>query len=658
MTAVIATLPRYQFSSATGAPLANGTLTVYVAGSTTPTNTWQDQSQSTLNTNPIQLDSRGECVLWLDPAISYKFILKSAGGAIQWTQDNISGADSGLRPALTASTGSSLVGFIQSGTGAVARTVQSKLREIEISVKDYGAVGDGATYDSAAIALALAEAQQYISNAASWGQQIGVKLKFPRGKYRISEPIPLLYGIKIVGEQSGLVNAGNSLSSGTVLLLSNTLPGGATWTTSTLVGGNTISKRVMFTIVDGGPIQMENFGAITEANNSTDAVFLLSGNGFPIPHNSVGVTQALFRGVRAFEFGEVFRGSRFADVTIENCGFEYNGTVFSPVVSGFVSFGGINSTNTQYFENYSFVDLSTGASFNDSNFSSCIFSAEGGTNSSLVFGYGGDFSNIHFSSCEFYRGASNTGNLFSILGSGFTLQGVTFASCRVKDLPLFNGTQQGAAYDQILNNSFVGNTFENCLITIESEGKGGNSFVGNAFTGTSYFSHKGDGLVFAANNFNEGTYSGNDFTLLSSSNLTVVGNVFRSGKQSISTGSLTFYKITDNANQNSLVSVSATTVTAGTGGWSNSTPTPQFYTDESGHTRCRGIVLHSGAPGAYSVMCQGLPAPDVVPWFVLPATDASAGTAVATISGGILYFVARTGTSLSYDLAPISYKPA
>jgi hypothetical protein len=50
-------------------------------------------------------------------------------------------------------TGSNLVSYLPAGTGAVATTVQTKLRE-NVSVKDFGAVGNGSTNDRSAIVAA------------------------------------------------------------------------------------------------------------------------------------------------------------------------------------------------------------------------------------------------------------------------------------------------------------------------------------------------------------------------------------------------------------------------------------------------------------------------------------------------------------------------
>ncbi len=55
---------------------------------------------------------------------------------------------------ILSSDGASIVGFIQSGTGAVTRTLQSKNRD-KVSIKDFGSVCDGTTDDTAANQLAL-----------------------------------------------------------------------------------------------------------------------------------------------------------------------------------------------------------------------------------------------------------------------------------------------------------------------------------------------------------------------------------------------------------------------------------------------------------------------------------------------------------------------
>jgi hypothetical protein len=72
---------------------------------------------------------------------------------------------------LAAAAGSSLIGFIQAGTGAVLRTLQDKNRDI-VSVKDFGAKGDGVTDDTAVFAAAAL---------------IGGRIYAPAGTYLVTD---------------------------------------------------------------------------------------------------------------------------------------------------------------------------------------------------------------------------------------------------------------------------------------------------------------------------------------------------------------------------------------------------------------------------------------------------------------------------------------
>jgi hypothetical protein len=89
---------------------------------------------------------------------------------------------------LAASSGSSLVGFLQSGTGAQARTEQAKLRDV-VSVKDFGAVGDGTTNDATAIQNAL---------------NSGFAVYFPRATYAVGAALTAGSGTVIIGNGATL----------------------------------------------------------------------------------------------------------------------------------------------------------------------------------------------------------------------------------------------------------------------------------------------------------------------------------------------------------------------------------------------------------------------------------------------------------------------
>jgi Pectate lyase superfamily protein len=88
-----------------------------------------------------------------------------------------------------AGAGSGKIGYSAAALGS-GRTVQEKLREV-VSVKDFGAIGDGIANDTAAI-------QTAINATIGTG---GGALFFPAGTYRITAKlvIPLAYGWRIFG---------------------------------------------------------------------------------------------------------------------------------------------------------------------------------------------------------------------------------------------------------------------------------------------------------------------------------------------------------------------------------------------------------------------------------------------------------------------------
>jgi hypothetical protein len=80
------------------------------------------------------------------------------------------------------------VSFLQAGSGAVVRTAQSKMRDV-VSVKDFGAVGDGVADDTVAI-------QAAIDAVAAAG---GGKVYMPAGTYLVSAPIAIKDRCLLVG---------------------------------------------------------------------------------------------------------------------------------------------------------------------------------------------------------------------------------------------------------------------------------------------------------------------------------------------------------------------------------------------------------------------------------------------------------------------------
>lgn len=177
-----------QFLDNSGNVLTGGKIFTYAAGTTTNQVTYTTSLGNIPHSNPIILDASGRVPsggeIWLTDGLSYKFVLTDSNNVLIGTYDNIilgvpasqvlfTGfkGQVGVVQDLADDDGSDWIGFKQSGTGAVAISAQDKMRQI-VSVKDFGAVGDGIVNDTAAIQAAI---------------NSGLKnINFPSGSYAIT----------------------------------------------------------------------------------------------------------------------------------------------------------------------------------------------------------------------------------------------------------------------------------------------------------------------------------------------------------------------------------------------------------------------------------------------------------------------------------------
>jgi hypothetical protein len=206
MSALIVEPPFEIFTDIDGQPLEAGYVwigTPNLDPQTNPVQVYWDQALTILAPQPLRtiggyiVNSGTPAKIYIDGA-SYSIRVMNKNGSTLYTDLNNTGIDPnasgvaftgfkgqvGFVSDLADDDGSDWIGFEPNGASAVARSAQDKMRDF-ISVKDFGAVGDGVADDTAAIQTAISQ---------------GRIIYMPPGVYRITSTLVFAQRAKIYGE--------------------------------------------------------------------------------------------------------------------------------------------------------------------------------------------------------------------------------------------------------------------------------------------------------------------------------------------------------------------------------------------------------------------------------------------------------------------------
>lgn len=297
--------PRAQFLDSSGYPLAGGLVWTCVSGSScpgTPQATYTTAAGTVANANPIVLDASGSADIWFTPTLLYKVVVQNSSGVTISTTDSLGDGGAAVSNSLAANLasattgkGAALVAYLPTVTGGVGRTVQAKLAET-VSVKDFGAAGDGTTNDTTAFQAALNSGAAVIDGGGK--------------TYLVS-------GNLLVSSNTTLQNFALKLVGGSAIPLSGLTINGLTTAKTNIV--------LLNITIDGNRKSMTNFGAPSDGDKSC---FRLVGSVSNVLIENVTGSFCGTDGLQLFSYTRPATDNdsdlRFHNITVRNSTFKYN----------------------------------------------------------------------------------------------------------------------------------------------------------------------------------------------------------------------------------------------------------------------------------------------------------------------------------------------
>lgn len=235
-----------------------------ITETSTPTPVYSDPDLSTSLGSTVTADAFGRFVpIYLDPTIIYRVRLETALGALIQEADGITGIADYAIPG-----GSALIGFLQAGVGAVARTAQAKMRDV-VSAFDFMTAAQIADVQARTLTLDVTVPLQAAIDACIIS---GKTLHLPAGNYKITSTLNLVgassaYGINIIGEGRRYTTITLYTASTTVAAMSVNIP-----SNSSFIGGRI--SGIGF-VCNGGAAKGRAIYMATTATNSAISQFEL-----------------------------------------------------------------------------------------------------------------------------------------------------------------------------------------------------------------------------------------------------------------------------------------------------------------------------------------------------------------------------------------------